>query len=102
MNRYVFVIIVLALIVSGCSLAPKLTKEGAQIKNVEKYTLNKCKELKVVEGYGAWEYGPLKAADVDIRNKVAAAGGNAMHVIQKTAAQRKGQGAIVAYVLRCN
>ena len=100
MKRSVFVI-PLAVALAACSSAPKLTKEGAAIKNVSQYTVDQCRQLSVAEGYGSYENGKLKAAEIDVRNKVAAAGGNAMHVVQKYTVPKKGEGAILAYVLRC-
>ena len=102
MKKSVFVVATLAVVLGGCSSAPKLTEEGASIQNVSNYSVKECKQLSVAEGYGTWDDGQLAAAEIDLKNKVAAAGGNAMHVVQEYTVPRRGQGAIIAYVLRCN
>jgi hypothetical protein len=74
------VILVLALLITGC--AAPMSKDGLQVREIQRDGTNSCKFISVVEASGGFIYSSLPEAKRDmlnkLRNEVAQLGGNAL------------------------
>ncbi len=91
---------VIALSLSGCA-TQKFTDEGRQVRIVSTGVASTCQHLGMVTGWGPALVGGMPYAQVQVRNKVAAKGGNAL-AISSQSVDGQGHGEVVGDAYRCN
>lgn len=101
MNRIIFVLILFSTL-SGC-MTTKFTKEGRTIRTISPVVAQNCKHIGIANSWKPSLEGGLSAAQIDIRNKVAALGGNAMIIASQQVDPPPYQHAeILAEAYNCN
>lgn len=92
---------VFLLLLSGCA-TQQLTPSGASVQPITPgvATTKNCKHLGMAQSHKPVLAGGLKAAQIDIRNKVAAAGGNAF-VVSSQVVSSQGHAEIIADAYSC-
>ncbi|OGS92896.1 MAG: hypothetical protein A2061_10320 [Gallionellales bacterium GWA2_59_43] len=90
------------LLVAGCATI-EFTLEGQAVRTISPVVAQNCDHLGLASSWKAAGYGGLTAAQVDIRNKVGAMGGNAMVVASQQVDPPPYQHAqIMAEAYRCD
>lgn len=92
--------VLLVLLLSACAAPLKMSAGGSAVKVVNSSVASSCKHLGPTQGWQPVAVGGLSAAHVDVRNKVAARGGNAM-VISAQYMEGPGHGTVLADAYRC-
>lgn len=83
----------LAFLLCGC--APQLTSEARSVRVISPSVAQQCKHLGLAQAFQPPIAGGTPAAQIEIRNRVAAAGGNAY------VPSAQGQGSVTADVYAC-
>lgn len=95
--KYIFAVVFLA----GCASPIQLSAEGARVRPVSDGIAARCTHLGMVRSFQPVIVGGLSAAQVDIRNKVAAQGGNAL-VISAQTSDARGHGEVIGDAYSCS
>lgn len=91
-----------ALLVAGCATI-KFTPEGQAVRTISPVVAQNCDHLGLASSWKPVLDGGLTAAQVDIRNKVGALGGNAMVIVSQQVDPPPYQHAqIMAEAYRCD
>lgn len=88
---------------ASCATPTKFTPEGRTVRTISAVVAQNCEHLGMSTSWKPVLAGGLPAAQIDIRNKVAALGGNAMLVVSQQVDPPPYQHAeIMAEAYRCD
>lgn len=94
--------IVALLALSGCATV-QLTPGGRQVRTISPGVAQDCTHVGLASSFKAVIEGGISAAQIDIRNQVAALGGNAMIIVSQQVDPPPYQhGRIMAEVYKCS
>lgn len=93
-------LVALSLFLSGC-VTTQLSPQGASVRPATPGTVQTCKHLGMVQAFKAGVGGGLAGAQVELRNRVGAAGGNAFVVSSQVVEPPYGHATIIADAYQC-
>lgn len=102
MNKELLLALLASLALASCAIT-KFTDQGRAVRTISPVVAQNCEHLGMSSSWKPSLEGGLTAAQIDIRNKVAAAGGNAMLVVSQQVDPPPYQHAqLMAEVYRCD
>lgn len=96
--KYIALAVVVAFLLVACAVP--LTPEGQKVRTISTTVAVQCRHVGMVHSFKAALEGSYLAAQVDARNKTAAAGGNAVVWINQTQ-DRNGGGEVLGEAYAC-
>lgn len=92
-------LVVSSIVLTGCA-AQQLSPEAKQVRVISPAVATQCKHLGLTQSFQPIIAGGMSAAQIDLRNKVAAAGGNA-YVVSHQSVDYQGHADITADAYTC-
>ena len=99
--KYNTALVVATLALSGCSTQSKFTEAGRQVRIISPAIAVSCEHLGMVAGWGPSLAGGLPYAQIDVRNKAASKGGNAL-VLTSQVVNGSGHAEVLGDAYRCS
>lgn len=93
--------IALLLLLAACGTPTKLSDEGRQVRVINTSIATQCQHIGMVSGWGPSIVGGMPYAQVQVRNKVADKGGNALVITTQTLSNQ-GHGEVIGDAYRCS
>jgi hypothetical protein len=94
-----YIALLSTLLLAGCTIQ-KLSDEGSRVRVINTSIATQCTHIGMVKGWGPVLVGGMSYAQVQVRNRVAEVGGNALAVAAQSVSP-EGHGEVIGDAYRC-